>query len=49
MPDIVETIQVMAERRNGPHRMPCNWFQIHKNVMDPAHVGVLHKEQFPPK
>ncbi|MHB8380718.1 MAG: Rieske 2Fe-2S domain-containing protein [Candidatus Binataceae bacterium] len=31
----------------GPNSMPCNWFQTHENVMDPAHVGVLHKDQFP--
>ncbi len=26
----------------GPHRMHCNWFQTHENVMDPYHVFVLH-------
>ena len=33
----------------GPDRMPCNWFQTHENVMDPAHVSVLHQGQFPPE
>jgi phenylpropionate dioxygenase-like ring-hydroxylating dioxygenase large terminal subunit len=31
----------------GPHSMPCNWFQTHENVMDPAHVLILHQGQFP--
>jgi len=31
----------------GPPRMPCNWFQTHENSMDPQHVPILHKGQFP--
>ena len=31
----------------GPDRFPCNWFQTHENSMDPEHVPILHKGQFP--
>jgi hypothetical protein len=44
--DTMGKIPVMAERGNG---RPCNWFQTHEDVMDHAHVGVLHKEQFTPQ
>ena len=32
----------------GPPIMACNWFQTHENAMDPLHLPVLHKDQFPP-
>lgn len=31
----------------GPDRFHCNWFQTQENAMDPQHVPILHKEQFP--
>jgi nitrite reductase/ring-hydroxylating ferredoxin subunit len=53
MEDIADDLELIADGTSwgsgGPHRMPCNWFQTHENVMDPAHVGILHKEQFPPE
>jgi nitrite reductase/ring-hydroxylating ferredoxin subunit len=53
MEDLAEDLELIADGTSwgsgGPHLMPCNWFQTHENVMDPAHLGILHKEQFPPQ
>jgi len=49
--DLPPELEVVADGKTipsgGPDRMACNWFQSHENVMDPWHVTVLHKCQFP--